>query len=81
MAMVYMGFKSLNKKMKEHKEKKKQAAMGSEDPVDQKYRGERQQQASRTQPQVNQAPVRRQSVDRQSAEYGEQGGQGYQERK
>jgi hypothetical protein len=69
-----MGIKKLNKTLKGHKEEKKQrqAAIGSEDPVDAKDRQERRER--RTSSEVHQAPVGHPQVQ-QTAGQGIGGGQ------
>lgn len=76
MALMYYGIKNLNKKMKEHKEEKKQqkAVIGQEDPVDAQHRQEH--QAPRTSSEVYQAPAGHAEAQ-QTAGYGNNGGQSW----
>lgn len=76
MALIYMSYKSLNKKLKEHKEEKKtrqQAAIESQEAVDAKH--QREQQALHAPSQVKQVPAEESPAGRSSA-CGEETGQG-----
>jgi hypothetical protein len=76
MALIYMSYKSLNKKLKEHKEEKKtqqQAAIESQEPVDGRHECER--QALHALSQVKQVPAEQSPAERSTA-CGEEAGQG-----
>ena len=80
MALAYMAYKSLNKKLKEHKEEKKQhqPAIGSEDPADARHH--RKEQTTHAPAQVNQAPAG-QSAAQQTAGHDSQGGEHWEGKK
>jgi hypothetical protein len=75
-----MAYKSLNKKLKEHREEKKQhqEALDSEDPADARHH--RKKQTSHTPAQVKRAPAD-QSASQQTARHHNQGRQHWEGKK